>query len=213
MTTLLDAVFIVLILLNFLILGKASLGGVIRVVAAQGAVLGLLPLLLSPRLDLHVLLVVLGTVTLKCCILPRLLARALEELSIRREVEPYISFPASLVLGALGTGFAMFVSYRLPVAVGPGSDLLTPASLSTVLTGFLVLTTRRKAITQVLGYLVLENGIFIFGLLLLESLPLLVEVGVLLDLFVAIFVMGIVIHHINHEFATESTERLTALKD
>ncbi|MBI3126275.1 MAG: hydrogenase [Candidatus Tectomicrobia bacterium] len=213
MTTLLDGVFIALILLNFFILGKASLRGVIRVVCVQGTVLGLLPLLLGPHLDLRLVLVALGTVALKGVILPRMLVRALEELSIRREVEPYISFPASLVLGALGTGFAMFVSYRLPVTPGPGGDLLTSASISTVLTGFLVLTTRRKALTQVLGYLVLENGIFIFGLLLLEPLPFLVEVAVLLDLFVAIFTMGIVIHHINREFSTESTDRLTALKD
>ena len=213
MTTLLDGIFIALILLNFLILGKASLQGVIRVVSAQGVILGLLPLLLNAHLDLRLGLVVLGTIALKGLILPRMLVRALEELSIRREVEPYISFPASLVLGALGTAFAMLVSHHLPMAHGLGSDLLTSASLSTVLTGFLVLTTRRKALTQVLGYLVLENGVFIFGLLLLESLPFLVEMGVLLDLFVAIFVMGIVIHHINHEFATESTERLTALKD
>ena len=53
-----------------------------------------------------------------------------------------------------------------------------------------------------LGYLVLENGIFIFGLLLLEAMPFLVEVGVLLDLFVGVFVMGIIIYHINREFAS-----------
>ena len=80
-----------------------------------------------------------------------------------------------------------------------------PASLATVLTGFLLLTTRRKAITQVVGYLVLENGIFLFGLLLLEAMPFLVEVGVLLDLFVGVFVMGIIIHHINREFASIGT--------
>ena len=83
-----------------------------------------------------------------------------------------------------------------------------PASLATVLTGFLLLTTRSKAITQVIGYLVLENGIFIFGLLLLEAMPFLVEIGVLLDLFVGIFVMGIIINHINREFASLDTRRL-----
>ena len=63
-----------------------------------------------------------------------------------------------------------------------------------------MLTTRRKAIMQVLGYLLLENGIFMFGLLLLEAMPFLVEIGVLLDLFAAVFVMGIIIHHISREF-------------
>ncbi len=87
------------------------------------------------------------------------------------------------------------------------------ARFSTVVTGFLILTTRLKAITQVIGYLVLENGIFIFGLLLLEALPLLVELGVLLDLFVGVFVMGIIMYHINREFASVSTQLLSALKE
>jgi hydrogenase-4 component E len=79
--------------------------------------------------------------------------------------------------------------------------------------GFLLLTTRRKAISQVTGYLILENGSFVFAQLLHESMPLLVEVGVLLDLIVGIFVMGIVINHIQREFSSLDTERLAELKD
>jgi hydrogenase-4 component E len=88
-----------------------------------------------------------------------------------------------------------------------------PASLATVFTGFLILTTRRNALTQVLGYLVLENGIFIFGLLLVEAMPLLVELGVLLDLFVGVFVMGIIIHHVNRVFSTTAASQLSALRE
>ena len=78
--------------------------------------------------------------------------------------------------------------------------------------GLLVLATRAKAMTQVVGYLVLENGIFIFGLLLVERMPFLVEVGVLLDLFVGVFVMGIIINHINREFDSLDPHRLTELQ-
>jgi hydrogenase-4 component E len=98
-------------------------------------------------------------------------------------------------------------------AGGVAGRMFVAASFSTVLTGFLLLTTRMKAITQVLGYLVLENGIYIFGVLLLQATPFLVEVGVLLDLFVAIFVMGIIINHISRAFTSISTEHLSALKD
>jgi hydrogenase-4 component E len=90
---------------------------------------------------------------------------------------------------------------------------VVPASLATVWAGFLMLTTRKKAIMQVLGYLILENGIFLFGLLLLEAMPFLVEVGILLDLFTGVFVMGITIFHINREFSSISTEHLTGLKE
>ena len=100
----------------------------------------------------------------------------------------------------------LFASY-LPLAPEHVGSLLVPASLATVLTGFIMLTTRRKAITQVVGYLVLENGIFIIGLLLHEAMPFLVEVGVLLDLLVGIFVMGIVINHISREFQSLDVDR------
>ena len=84
---------------------------------------------------------------------------------------------------------------------------------SDLLTGFLLLTTRRKAISQVIGYLVMENGIFLFGLLLSEAMPFMVEAGALLDLLVGIFVMGIVINQISREFSSIDTSRLSALKE
>ena len=87
----------------------------------------------------------------------------------------------------------------------------TPASLATLFSGFLGLTTRRKAISQVTGYLVLENGIYVFGLLLYQSM--IVEVGILLDLLVGIFVMGIVLNHIQREFSSLDTERLSRLRE
>jgi hydrogenase-4 component E len=81
------------------------------------------------------------------------------------------------------------------------------------MTGFLVLTTRRKAISQVIGYLIMENGIFIFGLLLAEAMPIMVEAGALLDLLVGTFVMGIVINQISREFSSLDTSLLTSLKE
>jgi hydrogenase-4 component E len=127
-----------------------------------------------------------------------------------------MGFMSSLLLGAVGTGLAIAFSFSLPLADVHAGFLPVPASLATVWAGFLMLTTRRKAIMQVLGYLVLENGIFLFGLLLLDAgsnATFLVEVGVLLDLFTAVFVMGIIIHHVNREFASTSTDHLTELKE
>ena len=75
------------------------------------------------------------------------------------------------------------------------------------------IVSRRKAIMQTLGYLAMENGIYAFGLAFAVEEPLLVEMGVLLDVFVAVFVMGIAIHHISREFDHIDTDRLSALKD
>jgi hydrogenase-4 component E len=113
----------------------------------------------------------------------------------------------------VGSGLALLFAGSLPLAPEHAGSLLIPASLATMLSGFLVLTTRRKAITQVVGYLMLENGIFIFGLLLIEAMPFLVEAGVLLDLFAGIFIMGIVLNHIQSEFSSLDTHFLSDLKD
>ncbi len=79
--------------------------------------------------------------------------------------------------------------------------------------GLFMTVSRLKALTQVIGYLVFENGIYIFGLLASRDMPWLLEMGVLLDVFVAVFVMGIVIHHISREFDSIHTDRLTQLKE
>ena len=91
--------------------------------------------------------------------------------------------------------------------------MLVPVAFSTLIIGLMVLTTRNKALTQVVGYLVLENGIFVFGLSQAERSPLLVEMGVLLDIFVGVFIMGIVVFHINREFDSLDSAQLTELKD
>jgi hydrogenase-4 component E len=152
-------------------------------------------------------------VAIKGLLIPAMLNRALREAAIRREIEPYISFVTSLVLGAVATGAALLYAEELPLAPEHRGSLLVPASLATVLTGFVILVTRRKAVTQVVGYLILENGIFIMGLTLHAAMPFLVELGILLDLLVAIFVIGIVINHINREFASLDVARLDSLRE
>jgi hydrogenase-4 component E len=146
-------------------------------------------------------------------LIPWLLLRAMREVHIRREMEPLIGFVPTMLAGALATAGAFIFADLLPLAAAHQGGLFIPTSLATLLTGFLLLISRRKAITQVVGYLILENGIFIFGILLAEALPLMVEAGVLLDLLVGVFVMGIVIDQINREFSTLDTEQLSALKE
>jgi hydrogenase-4 component E len=160
-----------------------------------------------------VIALALGSAALKGWLIPVILFRALRQVAIKREVEPSLGLLPSLLLGALATVLAVVASTRLPLAETGLAPLLVPASFATVAAGFIVITTRRKAISQVLGFLILENGIFIFGLLLVEAMPFLVETGVLLDLFVGVFVLSIIIHHINREFASLDTRRLSLLKE
>jgi len=92
------------------------------------------------------------------------------------------------------------------------SAFLFPGALFTTLTGLMIIVSRRKALTQVVGYLVMENGVYAFGAALAVQEPLLVEMGILLDVFVAVFVMGITIYQISREFDHIDTDRLSELK-
>jgi hydrogenase-4 component E len=209
----LDWFLVVVLLLNFVALGVSRLRTVIQAVAVQGGLLGIMALIVHQELGVRVVLLATATVAVKAVVIPRLLLYAMREVAVRHEVEPFVGFLPSLLLGAAGTGLALAFARTLPLRQEQFGTLLVPASFATVFTGFLILTTRRKAISQAVGYLVLENGVFLFGLLLLEALPFLVEMGVLLDLLAGTFVMGIIIYHVNREFASMSTDHLSALKE
>lgn len=208
-----DPLLVLVLLLNFFILGTSRLRAVIDGSALQGVLLGLLVILVHGGVGVQSAVVASAAILIKGALIPALLHRAMREAAIRREIEPLVGYIASLLLGATATGAAVLFARALPLAPQHVGSLLVPASLATVLTGFLVLCTRRKAITQVVGYLVLENGVFIMGLCLLDAMPFLVEVGVLLDLLVAVFVIGIIINHISREFSSLDTAHLSALRE
>jgi len=214
----LDLLLVVSMLLNFFVLVASNLRTAIYLVGIQGMVIGIMPLLVHQGLDARVVLLSLGTVVIKGVFFPRMLIFALREIGFQRELSPLLGYIPALMFGAAGTGLALAFSSTLPLLkehVRPDQvgHLIVPAALSTALIGYVILCTRRRAITQTLGYLVLENGIFIFGLLLVEAMPLLIELGVLLDLFVAVFVMGITIQHLTRGFESDSTQLLSALKE
>jgi hydrogenase-4 component E len=208
-----DLLIALIMLTNFTLAATGRINRAIQTAVLQGVLLGLLPLAMGLGGHLHILFMVAATVAVKGWLIPYLFRRAMRKVKIHREVAPYVGFTASLVLCALGTGLGLLLASSLPLAPGGGFRLFVPASLSTLLTGLILLITRRKALTQVVGYLVLENGIYLFGLMLIEQMPLLVETGILLDLFVGIFVMGIVINHISVAFDSMDTRHLAELKD
>jgi hydrogenase-4 component E len=207
-----EVLLLLVVLTNFAVLGTARLSTCIRAVAAQGLLLGLLSLTVAPELTAHIAVIGLGTIAVKTVVLPWFLTWAIREAAVRREVEPLVGFIASLLLGCVAIALSFAIAARLPLP-DPRRELLVSVSLATVIIGFIVLTTRRKALTQVVGYLMLENGIFLFGLTQTESVPYLLEVGVLLDVFVGVFIMGIVVFHINREFDSLDSARLSELKD
>ena len=212
MYSLADQLLVLVLLINFISLGTSRLSFSIRAVAVQGIILGVLPGLIHP-FSWHLVGITAGIIVAKGFVIPLMLNRAVRNAEIKHEVEPFLGYVPTLLLGALFTALSFGFAGKLPLLPEHQNYLFVPASITTLMSGFLILTTRRKAISQVIGYLILENGIFIFGLLLAGAMPVMVEVGALLDLLVGIFVMGIVLNHISREFSSLDTARLTSLKE
>jgi hydrogenase-4 component E len=212
MSSIADQLLVLCLLLNFAVLGTSRLSFAVRAVAIQGVVLGLLPALIHP-FSVHIVVIVTVMMVAKGALIPWMIMDAIRKAEIKREVEPFIGYIATLVLGALFTSLAFIFSMDLPLSPAHQGANFVPAAIATIMCGFLILMARRKAIFQVIGYLVMENGIFIFSQLLSDAMPLMVEAGALLDLLVGIFVMGIVINHINREFSSLDTSRLSALRE
>jgi hydrogenase-4 component E len=198
--------------LNLVALGSSRLPTLIRAMSVQGALLGVMPLLLEQDPDWRVWLIALATLSGKGVLIPGLLRRALRTAQINRELEPLVGFVPSMLLGAAFTIGAVTFAHAMPL-LPEHADLLLPAgAMATVPTGILLLVGRTKAISQVCGFLILENGIYVFGLLLLRAMPHLVEAGVLLDVTVAVFVIGIIVDRIQRAFDSLDTRKLTALR-
>lgn len=209
-----DILIVLLILTNLKLMGSSRLSACIRVVALQGILLGILPLIAGHgQIPFRVMLLSAITIAVKGMVFPWLLLRALRTSNARREMEPFIGYSTSMLLSVGLIGLAIWMGGRLPLPVPLKSPLVVPLALFTIMTGLLAIISRRKAISQVLGYLVMENGIYAFGLTLAQKEPMLIELGTLLDVFMAVFVMGITIFHINREFDHIDTDLLTTLRD
>jgi hydrogenase-4 component E len=212
MAHLIDTLLLLVLLTNFAVLSAARLTFTIRAAAAQGIVLGLLPLALHHPWSGHSFVIAVGTTAIKGVILPAFLLWAMREAAVRREIEPSLGPLGSITAGVVAVGLGLALGTHLPPIAETASSLLVPTAFATLMTGFIVLSTRRKAMTQVVGYLLLENGVYVFGLALSKRMPLLVEMGVLLDLVVGVFIMGLVILHMNRELESLDSARLSELR-
>jgi hydrogenase-4 component E len=207
-----DQLLVVVLLINILILGTRRTKIAIRAIATQGIILGLLPLL-THSFHSHTLIITIFVLLAKGVCIPLLLLGALRKIESGEDLQPVFGYSGNIMAGAVTTVLAFVFAAKLPLSAQHQGLLIVPTALATILSGFIAIANRRKAINQVIGYLMLENGIFVFGLLLTEAMPLMVEAGVLLDLIAGIFVMGLIIKQISREFSSIDTSRMTALRE
>jgi hydrogenase-4 component E len=197
----------------FALLGTSRIGACIRWLSFQGILFGLVPLIVhQDGLTIREVVLAAGNVFLKGIIFPLLLLRLRARAGYSREVQPFVSFIMSLLFGVLALALSAWLTTQMQPALQQAPFVLLDSSIFLIFVGLFLIISRRNALMQVIGYLVLENGIFVFGVITVVGTPMLVELGVLLDAFVAVFVMGIAIFHINREFGSMDVDRLTALR-
>ena len=197
----------------FALLGTSRIGACIRWLSLQGIVFGLVPLILhDDGLSLRPALLSASNIALKGVVFPWLLLGIRARADFSREVDPFVGYIASILFGILALGLSVWLGLEMKPALARAPLVMLVSSIFLILVGLFLIISRKKALMQVIGYLVLENGIFVFGVITVVGTPLLVELGVLLDAFVGVFVMGIAIFHINREFGSMDIDRLTALR-
>jgi hydrogenase-4 component E len=158
----------------------------------------------------------LGTFAIKGVLLPWLLLRARRQADVYREENPIVGFGSSLAVGVLmlAGAFALgtCLGARMPLPASAVPALVLPVAFFNLFSGLFLIIGRRTALTQVLGYLVMENGIYAFGMTFASRQSILVELGVLLDLAVGVFVMVLLIFHISRRFEHTDVDRLNHLR-
>lgn len=209
MNFLVDISLAALIVINIALAGVSRLPHAIRLVGFQGFLIGLLPFVFT-REHLAVSLV---NMAVKGILMPSMLTYALKKSKAVKELEPLVSFGKSMTVVFAITLASFFFCEAKQIDGAIQTRLAIPLAFATIATGLFLIVSRRKAITQVLGFLVFENGISVFAAAIAMEYGLIVELGILLDVFVLVFILGIAIFEINRTFSSIDTDKLNRLGD
>ena len=203
-----------LLLTCFAIVAQRRLSACVDLFALQSAFLATTAVLVAWFTGIHHIYVAAGlTAVIKVIVIPRVLKRIIERVNVTREVVMNVNVPAGLlVCGAL-----VMLAFFITQPIIPLGFLLTRDSLAIalaiVLIGFFTMIARKKAVTQVIGFLVMENGLFLGATAAAYGMPLIVELGVLFDVLVGTLIIGIYTHRIQDAFDSVDTTRLSMLKE
>ena len=205
-------VSLLIVVSNLYLLGTGRWSAMIRAVAAQGLLLSILPLLLPNSANrVHALILFAMSAAIKGVAIPRYLNRALRGVSATRETGAVVGSTLAVAYGLLTSALAFYIMHSVSYSSAIVSPFHASTAIATAFIGIFLIVTRRSVVGQVIGYLVFENSAFILGIAIASFQPLLVEMGVLLDMLVGIFIMVIVVRYIHAEHDTISIESLERL--
>jgi hydrogenase-4 component E len=202
------------LLTAFAMLVQRRINGLIHLFAWQGLFLSVNTAMIGFVASKHHLYISsLLTLSLKVILLPYILHVLIVRLKIRKEVETIMNIPLTMLIGII----LVIFSYHLTAPVRELSSLITRSTLAvalaTVMIGLLMMITRKHAVTQIIGFLAMENGLFFAATSATYGMPLVVELGVALDVLIAAFIFGIFFFHIHTTFDSLDVEQMARLKE
>jgi hydrogenase-4 membrane subunit HyfE len=197
----------------YLMVGQKALVVAIRLYGVQSLLLGAVGVAMGLADHRpHLFVTAALTIVLKAAMIPWFLLRVIDRVGIRREIEPFVNVPASLLL-CLGL---TVVGYRVSLGMAGASQgvphQVVGVALSMVLMGLFLMVTRRKALTQILALLTIENAVFLVALGATAGMPLIVELGISFDVILAVMVLGVLVNRIVDRFESMDTSRLSNLR-
>jgi hydrogenase-4 component E len=203
-----------LLLTCFAIIAQRRLSACVDLFALQSVFLAVTAALVAFLTGAHhIYIAAVLTVVIKVVILPRILKAVIERLNVTRELVLNMNIPSSLLI----CGALVILSFYITQPIISLGFLLTQDSLAIalaiVLIGFFMMIARKKAVTQVIGFLVIENGLFLAATAAAYGMPLIVELGVFFDILVAGLIIGVYTHRLQDTFDSVDTSKLTGLKE
>jgi len=198
---------------GYLMVGQKALFTTIRLFGIQSLLLGVVAATIAVTESRHELFLTAGiTVAMKAVLIPWFLMRIIDRIGINREIEPFLNVPVSLLvcLGLTVVGYR--VSTGFPEGAQGVRHHLIGVALSMLLIGMFLMVTRKKAITQILALLTVENAVFLVAVGVTPGMPLVVELGVAFDVIVAVLVLGVLVQRLVARFESMDVSRLSQLK-
>jgi hydrogenase-4 component E len=203
-----------LVLLSVLIsFGSSRLPMLIRVLAFQGIVVSIVPLFIGHDLTAGSIVFAGVTLIIRGVLIPLFIYLAIKKAAIRREVEPIVGYHASMLAGLVLIVAATFVSPKFNLPQTSDNALLLPTAITLLVAGMFLLMARRNAIAMVVGYIMMENGIYLVGTSFTVRAHHIVEFGILLDVLAGVMIMAIILQNINQAFDDVDTALLRTLKE
>jgi hydrogenase-4 component E len=207
-----DVLLIILLMTLFYMSIANRLLTYIKVLALQGVLLFFVVFLqLKQVTTLNLVLILLETIVFKSIAVPAFLAYVLRRNNITREAEPYLPNFVSLIITTFIVVITILLSHNIKDT--HLDKIFFVVALSSLFFGMYLIATRRKIITHVMGYMVIENGVFVLSLAVGNEMPMLVNLGIMLDIFASVLILGIFLNKIGDVFKDVDVDQLTSLKD